>query len=658
VWFVGALLVVLTVAMYLNGLRDAFVFDDIPSIVTNHSIEHLWPLSGPLSPPGGGETVTGRPMLNLSFALDYALGGRSPAIFRATNIAIHVLAGLLLFGLVRRTLLLPVCRERFGAAALPLAATIAGLWLLHPLQTAAVTYVVQRAESLMACFYLLTLYAFVRGTEATRPLGWFVLSWVACALGMATKEVMVSAPLIVRLYDWLLVEESWENVSRGRRWFHGALASTWLLLGWLVLRGGLTRGGSSGFLGVTAGQYWLTQPHAVFDYLRLTAWPNPLVFDHGFEWARAFADFQPQTLAVLALIGATVWAFRRGEPGAWLGMWFFAILAPTSIIAGARQTMADHRMYLALAPVLIFAVLALYRVTSQRALTWLAIAAAGFSALTVARNVDYRSVLSIWNDTVAKRPDNRWAQMNLGNALAEAGRPAEALPHYEVALRLKADDAIAHYDFGNALTQLHRMPEALAQFAEALRIDPDYDEARNNLADALYRSGRFEDAVTEYANILRRGTNTPEMHYHRGNALFHSGRMIEAVEELSTALRLRPAYPEASYNLGCIFMQTGQLELAARRFEETLQARPADSDAHNNLAHVLAQLGRLDEAIKHSRAAVRLNPANLPAHRSLVMFYSYLGLKAEAMGELEQILKFEPDNTEARQALEKLRAQP
>ena len=190
VWLAAGLVALATIAAYSNSLRVPLIFDDVPSIVDNPSIQRLWPISVPLSPPNRGQPVTGRPLLNLSLALNYAGGGVSPWGYHAANLAIHLAAALALFGLLRRTFLLPGMRGVCPPTAL--AAIIALLWAVHPLQTESVTYIVQRAESLMGLCYLLVLYGLVRGACASRGIFWYVASALACLLGMATKEVMAS----------------------------------------------------------------------------------------------------------------------------------------------------------------------------------------------------------------------------------------------------------------------------------------------------------------------------------------------------------------------------------------------------------------------------------------------------------------------------------
>ena len=235
---IAALVIVLaTLAVYANSWAVPFTFDDQAAIVHNASIRHLGDLGAVLSPPGSGLTVDGRPVLNLSLAVNYAISGTQSWSYHALNIVIHAFAALTLFGIVRRTLLR--AREpgaagasgtRFDAMeANALAFAVALLWAVHPLQTESVTYVIQRAESLMGLFYLLTLYGFVRGVDAATTgtsSGWFGLSCLACLFGMGTKEVMVSAPLIVLLFDRTFVSAGL-RAALSRRWrYYVTLALT------------------------------------------------------------------------------------------------------------------------------------------------------------------------------------------------------------------------------------------------------------------------------------------------------------------------------------------------------------------------------------------------------------------------------------------------
>ena len=196
----GSTIVVTAVLAYQNSFAGVFTFDDEPWILRNATIRQLWPIQSWLF-PGEASTLGGRPVISLTLAINYALGETDVWGYHAMNLAIHVLAALSLFGVLRWTLTSPRLRDRFGSAAGPLALAATLLWTVHPLQTQAVTYVIQRCESLVALFYLLTLYCVIRGAASRPPSLWSVAAFTACLLGMATKEVMVTAPIVVLLYD-------------------------------------------------------------------------------------------------------------------------------------------------------------------------------------------------------------------------------------------------------------------------------------------------------------------------------------------------------------------------------------------------------------------------------------------------------------------------
>ena len=310
-------------------------------------------------PPSHGETVSGRPVLNLSFALNYAVSGCDVGGYHVTNLAIHLVAALLLFGIVRRTAtkfsgLRPELTTAQAATSIALA--VALLWAVHPLQTESVTYIVQRAESLMGLFYLLTLYCFLRGVGSGRAILWYAGSVLACLLGMATKEVMVSAPLVVILYDRTFLAGSFREAWRRRWGYYLALAATWLLLAWLVVGTGLLLQSygvrTERMQSFTWWTYLATQPGVIVHYLRQVVWPSGLCLDYGWPPAATVGEVLFPAIPVVCLLGLTAWAVVKRPAWGFLGAWFFLILAPTSSFMPVQHAAAfEHRMYLPLAAV-------------------------------------------------------------------------------------------------------------------------------------------------------------------------------------------------------------------------------------------------------------------------------------------------------------------
>jgi len=517
--FIPLVVVAAGLLAYHNSFTGPFIFDDAQSIVENPTIRHLWPISDVLAPPRrGGITVEGRPIINLSLAINYALGGLNVWGYHAFNLAIHILSGLTLLGIVRRTLLQPRFRQRFGAVATELALAVAVLWTVHPLTTEAVTYIVQRAESIMGLFYLLTLYCFIRGTESPRTAWWYELSLGACILGMASKEVMASAPLIVMLYDRTFVSGSFRDAWRRHRSVYQALACTWILLGCLVFFTGSYGNAATNaqIKGVTAWRYLLAEPGVMLHYLRLSVWPHPLCFDYS-DWplgGTGLGNLLP-ILVIVVLLVAIALAMMANSAGGFLGAWFFLILAPSSSFIPTDSPAYEHRMYLPLAAVVVLVVFGIYTLLGRRSLPVFLGLAIGLGFLTTQRNEDYRSKISIWSDAVAKRPGN----------------------------------ARAHYNFGRAFSAAGRLPEAVEQYEQAIRIRPDYSQAHNNLGFILYARGEVQPAIAHFERALQINPYDPEAHNNLGVALSRVGRNQEAIAQYEQALQIRPDYPEVRNNL-------------------------------------------------------------------------------------------------------------
>lgn len=662
-WIGAALLALAAVLAWSNSFTGPFVLDDLPAIADNPTIRR-WDTA--LFPPNHGETVTGRPLVNLSFALNHRLADKGPPApetpgvpgpdavegYHALNLAVHLGAALALFGLARRALTGPVLGGKFAAPAGPLApgATtgdvlaffIALLWTVHPLQTGAVTYIAQRAESLCAVFYLFTLYCLARGAAAAgaaRSWLWLTAGVVACLGGMASKEVMVSAPLLALLCDRAFFAGSFGEALRRRWGFYLGLAATWTLLVALASHAG-TRGGSAGLglsdpsdLPMTPWNYLLRQCEAIVQYLRLAAWPSPLVSDYGFDVVGDVSHVWAQGVLLLALFGATLVALWRRPAWGFLGLWFFAILAPSSsFIPVITETAAEHRMYLPLAAVLATAVLAAHALARRLGRAGL-VAAAGLGGLaalalgatTWARNLDYRSAAGLWRDVVVKRPHNPRAHQELAQALAK-------------------DPA--------------RREEAFAAYREALRLLPNYPTALNNYGTALAEAGRNQEAVPLFARAVQIKPELAEAWLGLGNALANLGKMPEAAAAYQNALQRKPGLLIAANNLGRVLEALGRNDEALAVLQKLVDENPGYALGRFTLANFLGNHGRPDAAVGHYRALLQLNPHDIGAAANLGVALFLAGKKAEALAQLEAVLRADPTNADVRGKIEAIRASP
>jgi len=458
------------------------------------------------------------------------------------------------------------------------------LWVVHPLGTESVTYLVQRTESLMGLFLLLTLYGVIRGAGAAQPGWWYAAAVVACALGMGSKEVMVAAPLIVLAYDRIFLAASLREMLQKRWGLYAGLASTGLVLavadrhnlGYALRALSAPRAHAAALdQAVTRWDYAKTQCTVILHYLRLSFWPDPLVADY-YDWpvARSVMAVLPAAAVVVLLLGATVVALRWRPELGFLGVWFFCILAPTSsFVPFTREMIAERRMYLPLVAVVTLVVMAGHTALGwacdrfkapRRTRTVLQVASVALlvivlGALSRERNLAYRSTTAMWSDVVTKRPDNARARINFADALYRAGDSDGARYHFTEALRIAPGDAGAHYGLGVVLAQQGLRDEAKQQYAQAVQANPRDRFAHNdatiialahyNLASMLSSEGNREEATTHLREAVRLKPDYAEAHYNLGVALGGQGMLQDAITEYATALRLKPGLTEAQRRL-------------------------------------------------------------------------------------------------------------
>lgn len=637
------LLVTAGVVAYANSFRVPFVFDDRYHIVESARIRQLWP-------PWPILMHSSRPVLHLSLAVNYALGGLDPVGYHLFNLAFHILAGMVLFGILRRSL--AAIGVKPPNTATWLAGLIALIWLVHPIQTEAVTYTIQRSESLMGLFYLLTLYCVIRMVDSARSVWWAAGAVASLFCGVGSKGgVILTAPVVIALYDRFFLARSWRGVV-GERWgLYAAMVATCGTY-WFMMASAPEEWKESVGLGygVTPMQYLLAQPGVILHYLRLTFLPEGFCLDYGWPLATSAVDIAAPLLVIATMILGTLWAWRRKPEVAFLGCWFFLILGPSSSIIPIADVMVEHRMYLSLAAVVTAAVMGLYAVGRGMSSTvrWAAAVAVVLllMGLTIRRNQDYESKVSIWADAVRKSPGNPRAQYdlaaaleevkqypaaiehyraavevnpkyadalnNLGHALVVIGKPEEAMPHLRRALELKPDLAVAHNSLGVADAQQGKSAEAIAELREAVRLKPDYAEAHNNLGIALAQQKRTLEAIAEWESALRIDPNLADAHNNVAYALAELGRNREAMTHYERALAINPNYYQAAISYARLLAAAdskdgGDLGHAASVGQRACDITGRrDLDCLRTLAAIYAQAHRGPDAVKTAQAAVEL----------------------------------------------------
>ena len=401
---------------------------------------------------------------------------------------------------------------------------------------------------------------------------------------------------------------------RRRPWYYLALFSTWVVLALLLVEGPRWR--SAGFgSGVSPWTYLLNQTAMIARYLRLVFWPTGLVLDYGEPLHQTLSAVWPAALLIVMLLAGTLalWVFAPAL--AFFATWFFVTLAPTSsIVPIATEVGAERRMYLPLVGVLLLIVLLATRLIARIpasaprrnvAVTIVAFGCALLSTLTIARNGEYRSGLGMWQTVVDRHPTGR-AHYNLGLSLKLAGRRADAISEYQVAVET---DPNAHYALGFELDADGQHEAAIEHYRQFIRLEPDdagVPRTYHQIGRAMMAMGRNEEAVVAFREALARKRGDSDALGGLADTLLAMERWTDAVAAYMEFLRLNPSDPTARFNLGLALVRLDRDAEARDAFATVVQQQPGNVAAHVNLAYALANTDRLGEAVREFRRAAEL----------------------------------------------------
>lgn len=611
---------------YANSFSVPFLYDDHPWIQNNFQIDRFF--------PSVAEMGSNRLLLHFTLALNHRLHGFHVAGYHVFNLAVHLAAASVLFLLIRSVIIR-------GSPEIPpksawLAAFSTSLfWMLHPLQTESVTYIVQRSESLMGLCYLATLYAAVRVHNIQNRGRWILAGLLTCALGMNAKQSMMTAPLLTLFFDRIFLARSWADILKRKLVFYLGLFATWGFLipdftdalGFSKNETTLLSGGFHQTF-VTPAEYALNQPAVILHYLRLAVWPVGQCFDYDWPPAKYAASVLIPGILVAACIGGSLLALKRKPEIGFLGLSFFILLFPSSSFFPLAHLASEHRMYLPLAPLLLLllitgnAVLNRSRVAQSPfsfriKLAGIVMIASALFILTASRNRIYQSDFSVWEDVLNHYPKNERALVNYGKALLDSGRGAEALPFFKKALLLNPDNPKALNDLGNIYQQMNRYEEAETAYRSAITVYPDSYDIHYNLALLLKQTGARDEAIAELKRTLEINRRHANAMMALGNLMMDQGAFDQAESWLKKCLEVMPSKSEVHYNLANLYMRRGLLDKAVDHYQSYLKVHPESHEAHNNLAVALFHMGKTSEAKEHFKAVLRLNPGNTAALNNL-----------------------------------------
>ncbi len=661
--------------VYGNTFLNAFHFDDIPSILEKPWIRGLDKI--PLFLHKGSFFL--RPLVILSFNINYAISEFQVWSYHLFNIIFHVIATILVYQFAKKALeFLADFSPSKGFAFLPFLAAMA--FALHPLNTQSVTYISSRSGVLATVFYLATMILFFKGFKTWKESGskgWsFFAGAGACfLLGALSKEIIVTLPAMLFLFHYYFVSRDTPKI-----WF--ATYAKWIFLLAIPLLAyvGYKEFAKGGLLSASAAHippasWFLTQTSVIpFEYFRKMLFPFNMNIDINFpvltNWLHPanWLGIVVLGLFILAWIKISIrpCATRSLEIGrrcVGFGMaWVLLTLLPTSSFIPLLDVAVEHRTYLPMVGfVFIFAgafgYLRVWVGEYRPSLSTLATRLVNFSLVltlfcfsagVIIRNGDWKSEVTLWSDSKKKSPNLVRPYNNLGEAYDKLGKYDEAIAEFESALKINPNYFFGLNNLGNIYGKQRKLPEAIGYFQRALQQKPNYGPAHYNLARAFHLTGKRREAAESYRQAIKSNPYFEQAFYNLAFLAMELSEFDEAIQNFNKFLAMQPNHSKAHFGLGNGLMMKGQLDLAMAEYRKSAELDPQFAFPYLNMANIQMQTKNIPAAIENFEKALSINPSMPAVHLSLGMVYhQFQENKEKALWHLKESLRLAPDQPRA-----------
>ena len=641
--------------IYSNTFDNPFVFDDKLRILENYDIR-LEDLTADnlLKAAFGKKSGRARPVGNISFALNYYFHQYKVGGYHILNIVIHIVTGILLWLIIKKTLNLKSVRSEIEHGRW-IALITALLWLVNPVQTQSVTYIVQRFTSMAAMFFLLSFLFYLNGRLTVKKGSrwiWFTGAALAWFLALGCRENAAMLPFFIFLYEWYFFQDLSKKWVKKQLIFFVAIVVLFAIIAFVYLGADPweklkhLRDFSEGQF--TMGQRLLTQSRVVVYYFSLIILPHPAMLNLDYDFPLSHSLINPWTtlpslIGIIGLIILAVFLAKKQRLISFCIFWFLGnLVLESSVIPLA--IIFEHRIYLPSMLVGLIPVVLLYRYIQPK---WLvAFISCALIILyaywTFERNNVWRDGLTLWADCVLKSPNKARPYSNLGVAQKKLNMMDDAFQNFRKALALNPNYADAHYNLAVILAEQNKINEALEHYRKAVELKPSHISSRNNLGVALLKKDRTDEAIEHFRIALKIEPRYASAHFNLGVALAKQGRLYEAIEHYVYSIKVNPDDPNAHVKLGDALLMQGKPEQADNHFRKALHLDPDNAEAHLFIGSQLLNQGQRDKALEHLNRAISINPELPQAHNNVGIIMIREGNLAAAISHFQKAVQIDP----------------
>ncbi|MBI5788325.1 MAG: tetratricopeptide repeat protein [Candidatus Schekmanbacteria bacterium] len=706
-YLVLPLIILVSIAAYSNSFKVPFVFDDGAHIVNNRGVQFddLTPIRFERLKEAIKEK--GRAAAEVSFAFNYYMGKLDTYGYHLFNLIVHILTALTVYAFIKNTLTLKLPggmvspgQASYEKIACQVALGTALLFTAHPVNSQAVTYIVQRMTSMATLFFITAMLAYIRGRKSHSKFAaflWYAACFVSFLLALNSKQNAVTLPFFILLYEIYFFQcLDWKRIRKNPLFITLFFAVIAAILGIALLSTGgklFTHIFVEGYKSrpFTMGQRALTQLRVVTYYLSLLFYPHPSRLNLDYDFDLSYSLINPLStlpcfFLIFGLIGLGFYLMKRRPVISFCIFWFFGNLVIESSIY-PLDLVYEHRLYLPFLgffwAVLTIIIKGIDRLTVSKAgrmavkLAGLMYVVSLFNYWTYQRNDVWKSVISILEDVTAKSPKNSRQHVNLGVAYSAENQLDKAIVCYKKGIELDPNYPETYNNLGNAYNRKGMLDEAIAEYQKAIQMRYKYKEAHNNLGSAYYKKGMYDEAIAEHRIALQiqddceKSLNnlgvaySAKRMYPEAIAAFKKaievkpdfdkpyvnlsltytvmGKPREAIEMLDKVKYLDPNNPSLYYNMGNAYSDMGELQKAADAFRIAIRLQPNYPAAHNNLGLALRQLGKEDEAIAAYQEAIRQNPQQAEFYYNLGLIYAGRKQHQQAIELYQKSVRYNPN---------------
>lgn len=577
------------------------------------------------------------------------------------NLIIHLISALCVFWLINSLLNTPkavnlISRHKNHKIFNYIPLFTALLFVCHPVQTEAVTYIIQRTTSLTTMLYLLSICFYLKSrlTSIGKLAGtYYIGSLFVCLLAMYSKPIAITLPLMILLIEFSFFGSSKILLKRRLLYLAPLLLCLFVIPVTLFFArdinihqiGDLARETKN----VSRRIYLFTQFNVIVTYIRLLLLPINQNLEYDYPLAKSILTFPTffSFIFLISLFSLALRYFRRNCLISFGIFWFFLALSVESSIFPIRDVIFEHRVYLpSVGFFLVLSTLILIeapKLKRKYLLYLLSILILCYAATTYKRNVLWGNSIKFYEDAVRKSPNKARAHDSLGNSYSAAGMKEKAIASRKKAIEISPYYAHAYYNLANTYRDIGKEEEAIAAYKKAIDIEPNLANAYNNLGNAYSDIGKKEEAIASYKKALQINPYDAEAYNNLGIAYNDIGKGEEAITSYKKAIGINPNFAEAYNNLGSVYSSLGKKQEAIDLFKRAIEINQNYIGAYNNLGAAYNAIGKRQEAIALFEEAIKIEPNNADTYLKLGLVYHAIGNSNEAIALYKKSLDINPD---------------